>query len=54
MSENEDVELTPLQQQASLMHEIYESMVDVGFTPEQSLYVVSTIMCGGPRIPGED
>lgn len=54
MNEDEDVELTPLQQQVSMVREVYESLVDVSFTSEQALYIVSTIVCGGPRVPGED
>lgn len=52
MDEN-DIELTPAQLLMVQSHEMFLSAQHAGFTQAEALYLVATVMCGGPRLPPE-
>lgn len=54
--DDQEIELTPAQQAMAQAHEMFLNAQHVGFAHGEALYLVATVMCGGPRMPsgGDD
>lgn len=50
----EQLSLTPAQQLMAHTHEMFTVAMESGFSHGEALYIVSSMICGGPRIPTED
>jgi hypothetical protein len=51
--DDQEIELTPAQQVMAQAHEMFLSARYVGFTHGEALYLVATMVCGGPKLPAE-
>lgn len=54
--DDREIELTPAQLAMAQAHEMFLSAQYVGFTHAEALYLVATMVCGGPKLPsgGDD
>lgn len=52
--DQDNLSFTPAQQLMAHAHEMFTTAMESGFSHGEALYIMSAMICGGPRIPTEN